>query len=69
MVCVRLGGGCVVTRYIVEMYVPDDVDPSTLLEECQELAIKLAEDNLYGDLTERNKEAIRAEISVQAVRS
>jgi hypothetical protein len=59
------------TRYAIEMTIPSGMDPSSLLERMQEIAVEVAEechaedDESDGDeLTEDAREAIRNEVSV-----
>jgi hypothetical protein len=58
------------TKYQIELTAPDDLDPSTLLERAQELAVELAEeyqDEDSDELDEDAKEAIRNDVSVTDV--
>lgn len=59
------------TKYTIEMTIPSGMDPSSLLERMQEIAVEVAEechaedDESDGDeLTEDAREAIRNEVSV-----
>lgn len=61
-----------VTKYLIEMMLPDDVDPSELLERMQEIAVDYpveCADEDYDDDDALDKEAVRDTVSVQAVKS
>lgn len=61
-------------KYRIEIEVPDNIDPSTLLAEAQEFAIGLFadypdedDDGEAIDLSEDEKEVIRNDVSVEEV--
>ncbi len=51
----------------IEMMLPDNVDPSDLLERMQCAALEIAEDNTDEELTARQSTEIENAVSVQAV--
>lgn len=60
------------TRYRIELLVPDDVDPSRVLEAAQELCVDLLDDSDTYDededhVSEDAIESLKNEVSVEVV--